>query len=108
MKDAQLAATASSLARELVAAAGDEAKESVAFKLAIEQFMSIQGAPAGADPAEFMCAEFFAEGGTESESVFDQMGDIDDEERERLWTLLADAAGYERPAFRAELLTEPS
>lgn len=61
---------------------------------AIAEYLAIREAPPGAHPAEFLCAEFFAEGDTDNESVFDQMGLDDDDERDRLFELLADVAGY--------------
>lgn len=96
--DTGLAAVSSGLARALDAAAGNEADETAAMKLALAELLKLRGAPEGADPAEYQAAEFFAEGWSDENGsippVFEQMKDCDDDNQQRLWALLADVAGY--------------
>lgn len=84
-------------AAALQEASGNEPKERAACEAAVAEFMRIKqesGANPAAEPGELMCAEFFAEGDREIDSVFSLVQGAKDDDIGRWWEYLADAAGY--------------
>jgi hypothetical protein len=94
----QLDQAAQTLARALDEAKRDDAQEREAIARAVARFMEIKrafGAHPDAEPAELMCAEFFAdEGSVAQQPALEQVAGATEDDRQRWRDLLADAAGY--------------
>jgi hypothetical protein len=94
----QMEQAAQTLARELGEARGDETQERDAIARAVTRFMEIKraaGADPKAEPAELMCAEFFAEEGSVAQPpALERVTGATEEDVQRWRDLLADAAGY--------------